>query len=50
MSNLIDYFLCYNCQRPHESLNNLSPIDFIVKNYLKNYPKECKMDVTCTNY
>jgi hypothetical protein len=26
-----------------KSLNNLSPIDFIVKNCLKNYPKECKM-------
>jgi len=45
---LIDYLLWYNCQRPHKSLNNLSPIDFIIKHYLKNYPKECKMYVTYT--
>ena len=46
---LIDYLIWYNCQGPHKSLNNLSPIDFIVKHYLKNYPKECKMYVTYTN-
>ena len=34
---LIDYLIWYNCQGPHKSLNNLSPIDFIVKHYLKNY-------------
>jgi transposase-like protein len=40
---LIDYLLWYNTERPHKSLNNLTPIDYL----LKYYP-ESQMYVTCT--
>jgi len=40
---LMDYLLWYNTERPHKSLNNLTPIDFL----LKCYP-ECQMYVTRT--
>jgi transposase InsO family protein len=39
---LMDYLIWYNTQRPHKSLNNLTPIDF-----LKYYP-ESQMYVTRT--
>ncbi|BAL80245.1 integrase core domain-containing protein [Caldisericum exile] len=40
---LIDYLIWYNTQRPHKSLNNLTPIDYV----LKYYP-ESQMYVTRT--
>lgn len=41
---LIDYLIWYNTKRVHKSLGNLSPIDYI----LKNYPKKCHMYGTYT--
>jgi transposase InsO family protein len=35
-SQLIDYLIWYNTERPHHSLDNLSPIDFMIKYYLKS--------------
>ena len=34
-SELIEYFIWYNTERPHHSLNNLSPMAFMIKYYLK---------------
>lgn len=46
---IIDYLIFfYNCQRPHQVLNNLSLIDFIVRSCLKNNPQERKIYVTYT--
>jgi transposase-like protein len=42
---LMDYLIWYNTERPHKSLNNLTPIDFL----LKCYP-ECQMYVTRTSH
>ena len=44
-SELIKYLIFYNTKRIHRGLNNLSPIDFV----LKCYP-EYQMYVTCTKY
>ncbi|WP_407919062.1 integrase core domain-containing protein [Caldisericum exile] len=40
---LIDYLIWYNTQRPHKSLNNLTPIDYVLK-----YSVESQMYVTHT--
>lgn len=42
---LMDYLLWYNTERPHKSLNNLTPIDYL----LKYYP-ESHIYVTRTTY
>jgi transposase InsO family protein len=42
---LIDYLIWYNTQRVHKSLNNKSPID-----YLLSVSPECQMSTTYTNY
>jgi transposase InsO family protein len=42
---LMDYLVWYNTERPHESLNNLTPV-----NYLLKYYPESQMYVTCTFY
>jgi len=34
---LMDYLLWYNTERPHKSLNNLTPIDFLLKCYPKSH-------------
>ena len=40
---LMDYLVWYNTERPHESLNNLTPV-----NYLLKYYPESQMYVTYT--
>lgn len=35
-SELIEYLIWYNTERPHHSLNNLSPMAFMIKYYLKS--------------
>ncbi len=35
-SELIEYLIWYNTERPHYNLNNLSPMDFMIKYYLKS--------------
>jgi transposase InsO family protein len=56
-SCLIDYLLFYNTKRPHHSLNNQTPIDFMLKYLQEEYTKnlinyytfkKCKMYVTYT--
>ncbi len=42
---LMDYLVWYNTERPHESPNNLTPV-----NYLLKYYPESQMYVTCTLY
>lgn len=42
---LMDYLIWYNTERPHRSLNNLTPIDFLSTFYL-----EFHIYVTHTNY
>ena len=34
---LMDYLVWYNTERPHKSLNNLTPIDFLLKCYPKSH-------------
>ncbi len=34
-SELIEYLIWYNTERPYHSLNNLSPMDFMIKYYFK---------------
>lgn len=34
-SELIEYLIWYNTERPHHSLNNLSPMNFMINYYLK---------------
>jgi hypothetical protein len=55
--HLIDYLLFYNTQRPHYSLNNQTPIEFMLKYQQEQYTKniinyytlkKCKMYVTYT--
>jgi len=41
----MDYLVWYNTERPHESLNNLTPV-----NYLLKYYPESQMYVTCTKH
>jgi hypothetical protein len=43
-SRLIDYLVWYNTKRVHKSLNNISPINYL----LKNLPPESQMYVTYT--
>ena len=43
-SHLIDYLVWYNTKRVHKSLNNISPVNYL----LKTLPKESHMDVTYT--
>ncbi len=35
-SELIEYLIWYNTERPYHSLNNLSPMVFMIKYYLKS--------------
>jgi transposase InsO family protein len=42
---LMDYLIWYNTQRVHKSLNNQTPIDYLIK----NYSKKCQMWWTYTN-
>ena len=40
---LMDYLVWFNTQRPHESLGDVSPIQYVLK-----YHPECHMYATCT--
>lgn len=40
---LMDYLIWFNTQRPHESLGDVSPINFVLQ-----YHPECHMYATCT--
>lgn len=45
-SKLIEYLIFYNTIRPHYSLQNTTPMSYIISNNLEN--KECHMCGTCT--
>ena len=34
-SKLVDYLLWYNTEKPHRGINGLTPMDFLVKNFVK---------------
>ncbi len=51
-NNLAKYLIYYNLQRPHESLNDMTPIDYLIKqkgmsNMLWTYTKDCFLIKVC---